>query len=231
MSNNGSESIIEELKNFIVDETYPCVAARAAIARDHIPCFIADHMGCPKDDSAILEFINGFTKDYRNAQSTFHSAAIIFRQPTQLTAEIFETLLWQRLQSLSQIDATKFLYDKRVSSNPSSPDFSFSLGEEAFFVIGLHPASERRSRKFKHPTLVFNPHAQFEQMRREDRYEKMKQIVRKRDILYSGSINPMLADFGTASEVYQYSGHRHNEEWNCPLRINHANNKDNPTEE
>ena len=51
------------------------------------------------------------------------------------------------------------------------------------------------------------------------RYEKMKTIVRKRDIVYSGSVNPMLTDFGEASEVYQYSGRKYDSDWKCPLNF------------
>ncbi len=105
--------------------------------------------------------------------------------------------------------------------NPSAPEFSFSLKEEAFFIIGLHPASSRPARQFKYPALVFNPHLQFEQLREANKYQSIKYAVRKRDIAYSGSINPMLTDFGEASEVYQYSGRKYDEQWQCPLKIKH----------
>ena len=85
------------------------------------------------------------------------------------------------------------------------------------------------SRQFKYPTLVFNPHAQFEQLRKTAKYDKMKLAVRKRDMAYSGSINPMLEDFGKVSEVYQYSGRKYDETWQCPLKINHATIKHNTT--
>jgi FPC/CPF motif-containing protein YcgG len=77
--------------------------------------------------------------------------------------------------------------------------------------------------------MVFNPHAQFEELRKTNRYEKMKNIVRQRDILYSGSVNPMLADFGEASEVYQYSGRQYDGQWSCPLKVTHAESKNNST--
>jgi FPC/CPF motif-containing protein YcgG len=112
-----------------------------------------------------------------------------------------------------------------------SSDFSFSLGEEAFFIVGLHPGSSRPARRFRHPTLIFNPHAQFDELRSLNRYEKMKNIVRKRDILFSGSINPMLSDYGNASEALQYSGRHYGSEWTCPLKTMHATTKDNSTPE
>jgi FPC/CPF motif-containing protein YcgG len=45
----------------------------------------------------------------------------------------------------------------------------------------------------------------------------MKKVVRRRDELYSGSVNPMLKDFGEAPEVFQYSGKQYDSTWKCPL--------------
>jgi hypothetical protein len=214
-----------------MNETYPCVAARSAMARKHIPFYVAHHIGCGKDDTHILQFLYRFIADFRAVKTNFHSAAVIFKGPETITEETFDAYLWQRLQSLSQLDAVNFSYDRRVNPEPSSPDFSFSLGEEAFFIIGLHPANTRPSRAFKYPAIVFNPHVQFEEMRQSDRYQKMKTIVRKRDILYSGSVNPMLADFGEKSEVYQYSGREYDPEWTCPLGTAHGETKNNSAQE
>jgi FPC/CPF motif-containing protein YcgG len=229
MTNNESH-IIKEFNNFIGDECYPCVAARAAEARNQVSCFVANHMACPHDDNAILAFLYRFIEQYRNAGTILHSAAIIFRQPETLTEDLFENMLWQRMQNFARLDAQKFSYDPRVNSDPGAADYSFSLGEEAFFVIGLHPASERSARKFRYPAIVFNPHAQFEEMRKQNQYEKMKRIVRKRDILYSGSVNPMLSDFGESSEVFQYSGRRYDEDWKCPLTKVHAETGNNSSQ-
>jgi hypothetical protein len=45
----------------------------------------------------------------------------------------------------------------------------------------------------------------------------MKAVVRKKDMVLAGSINPMLTNFGEASEVYQYSGKQYDKNWQCPL--------------
>jgi hypothetical protein len=50
----------------------------------------------------------------------------------------------------------------------------------------------------------------------------MKTAVRKRDEIFSGSVNPMLSDFGEASEVLQYSGKVYDETWTCPFISNHS---------
>lgn len=221
--------IIDQYLSYLDNKAFPCIAAKAALAKKHINCMVVDHMACPKDDYAILKFLYHFIDEYRKADDFYYSAAIIFREPVTLTEPLFDQLLWQRLQSLANMDAQQYVYDKRVSNDPASERFSFSLKEEALFIIGLHPGSSREARRFAYPTLAFNPHAQFEKLRAGDRYEKMKEAVRKRDTLYSGSVNPMLADFGEASEVYQYSGRYYDNDWQCPLKINHATNQHHPT--
>jgi FPC/CPF motif-containing protein YcgG len=222
MLDDNKEKIIDDYLDYVKAKDFPCVAAKAALSKDQIRCTVVTHMACPKDDLAILHFIYEFVDGYRRSGEMYHSAAIIFQQPTSLTEEIFDDLLWQRLQSLSSMDAANFGYDTRVDVDPSSPNFSYSLKEEAFFVIGLHPGSSRSTRQFKYPALVFNPHRQFEQLKETTKYQSLKHVVRKRDIAFSGSVNPMLEDFGNASEVYQYSGRRYDKQWQCPLKINHV---------
>ncbi|MEO6649189.1 MAG: guanitoxin biosynthesis heme-dependent pre-guanitoxin N-hydroxylase GntA [Chitinophagaceae bacterium] len=216
-----NHTIIEEYTDFLHAREFPCVAARAAIDKQQVKCLVVDHMACPKDDIEILHFLYDFIDNYRSSSEFFHSASVIFKEPTSINEDLFDVLLWQRLQALSNLDALKYGYDRRVAADPSSPQFSFSLKEEAFFIIGLHPASSRQGRRFNYPTLAFNPHAQFEQLRETNRYTKMKNIVRKRDIAFSGSINPMLEDYGESSEVYQYSGRVYDNKWQCPLKNNY----------
>jgi FPC/CPF motif-containing protein YcgG len=214
-----SDNIVNQYLNFLANVDFPCVAARAAQSKNRIQSIVAGDMGCPTHDSQILQFIYNFVDHYRMANEPYHTAAVIFKQPTVLTEQKFDSLLWQRLSSLSSLDRAKgYKHDARVDSDPASPKFSFSLKEEAFFVIGLHSASERKSRQFKYPTLIFNPHAEFEKLRTLKRYDKMKKIVRKRDVAFSGSVNPSLHDFGERSEVYQYSGVQHSADWVCPLK-------------
>ena len=110
----------------------------------------------------------------------------------------------------------------RVVADPASPEFSFSLKEEAFFVVGLHPGSSRAARQFQHPTLVFNAHAQFEQIRENGRFDHLRDTMRTRDAAYSGSVNPMLQNFGQASEAYQYTGKAYDDAWKCSFLSPHA---------
>jgi FPC/CPF motif-containing protein YcgG len=227
MKNN--DYVVEAYKSFLGNKAFPCVAARAALVKDHVQCLVVEHMDCPKDDNRILEFLYQFVDKYRQSDAAFHSAAVIFKGPELRSEDAFDALLWHRLQALYDIDALHYPYDNRVDSSPSSPEFSFSLKSEAFFVIGLHPSSSRPARQFMYPTLVFNPHAEFEKLRSTGSYEKMQHIVRRKDVAYSGSVNPMLKNFGSASDAYQYSGKHYNDDWQCPLKTDNARPQHHPT--
>lgn len=216
------EEYINDFYAYLNNKEFSCIAAKAALAKQQVHCMVAGHMACPKDDISILKFLYEFVDVYRNSGELYHTAAVIFTAPEMFTEQMFDSLLWNRLQALSDADAMHYAYDNRVDANPASPNFSFSLKQEAFFIIGLHPNSSRQTRRFKHAAIVFNPHAQFEQLRQTAKYENMKGAIRKRDIATSGSVNPMLQDYGDASEVYQYSGRRYNDQWQCPLNIKHA---------
>lgn len=214
---NPDEFIVNEYSEFLNKKEFPCVAAKAAVSRNHIQCIVASHMACPAHDQTILQFLYNFVDSYRASEGSYHSAAVIFKEPSAINETLFDTFLWQRLNSLSSMDKQTYNHDPRVDSDPNSSRYSFSLKEEAFFILGLHPGSSRRSRRFKYPAMIFNPHTEFEKLRNSNRYAKMKEVVRKRDIEYSGSVNPMLADFGEVSEVYQYSGMHYSGDWTCPL--------------
>lgn len=212
-----TQEIISSFKEKLSDRAFPCVAARSALGKGNIEIFIAGHLACPEDDTAILRFIYEFTKKFRQAEKGFSSAVVIFARTPVLDEKTFESFLFQRLTALRKTDALSYKYDERVDEDPLSANFSLSLMEEAFFIIGLHPGSSRPARQFEHAAIVFNPHVQFDKMRAENKYEKMKSIVRQRDMAYAGSVNPALADFGSRSEVFQYSGRQPDEDDRCPF--------------
>lgn len=227
----ADQAIIDEFLAHVKEKKFPCIAAHDAVTKNTLRYYVAEHMACPKDDRDILQFIYDFIDEFRKEEKGYHSVAIIFRDPVEISEDTFEQLLWQRLQALSDLDAEKYKYDARVDQSVSSPHFSFSLKEEAFYVIGLHRDNQREARRFKYPTLIFNPHAQFERLRESGQYGKMQSIVRQRDKVFSGSVNPMLADFGESSEVFQYSGRMYPKDWKCPLNPKHESTQYHSSEE
>jgi FPC/CPF motif-containing protein YcgG len=225
MNDNISNTIIKEYANFISNRDFPCIAAKAALSDNQIKAMVAGHLACPNDDTGILQFLHEFVDAYRASKKNYHSAVIIFKEPEKCSEEMFDAMLWKRLQAISDLDAKEHCWDSRVQKDVASPDFSYSIRGEAFYIIGLHFNSSRKSRQFRYPALVFNPHEQFEKLRASDKFILMKETVRKRDIKLSGDINPMLADFGESSEVFQYSGRQYDNNWKCPFISKHETSK------
>jgi FPC/CPF motif-containing protein YcgG len=64
--------------------------------------------------------------------------------------------------------------------------------------------------------MVFNLHDQFETLRSDGRYDKLRASILERDEAIAGSINPMLAQHGIVSAARQYSGRAVEPGWRCP---------------
>ena len=147
----------------------------------------------------------------------FTSLAFVFEGPRSLSEQEFEAALWQRLQSMTDKDVWRGgTPDERVSDNPEDPHFSLSFGGEAFFVVGLHPHASRPARRFDSPVIVLNLHDQFEELRKDGRYEGLRSAILERDEKLAGSANPMLARHGEQSAARQFSGRLVGDDWRCP---------------
>ena len=205
-------------RGFIRAADFPCVGAKSALARDKMRILVARDLASAWDDLRIIPELTQLAADYRQTPELFQTLVVIFEQPEAIAEDVFEQYLWERVQSLSDKDA--LLYnspaDQRVSDDPEDPHFSLSFGGEAFFVVGLHPGASRPARRFERPALVFNLHDQFEQLRAQNRYEKLRGAILDRDLALAGSINPMLARHGDTSEAAQYSGRAVGPDWQCP---------------
>jgi len=208
----------EELRTRIAEAGFPCVGAKSALARGTLKTLVCHSLASGWDDVRIHRELMDWAAEYRADPSGLRSLAVVFSEPLYCDEDDFEAMMWERIQSLA--DKDHWLgqpYDHRVSADPRDPHFSLSFGGEAFFVVGLHPRASRVARRFPRPTLVFNLHAQFEALREEGKYEKMRATILTRDEEVSGSVNPMLARHGEASEARQYSGRQVDDGWKCPF--------------
>lgn len=200
------------------ERDFPCVGAKAALAKGTLEVFGCTRIDSAWDDVRIHDALLRFAQAYRRDKTMYRSFAVVFDGPDDLSEAAFERALWQRVQSLSDKDVWRGQeYDARVSPDPENPHFSLSFGGEAFFVVGLHPNSSRPARRFERPAMVFNLHDQFERLRAEGKYESMREKILVRDEALAGSRNPMLAPHGTSSEARQYSGREVDAGWRCPF--------------
>jgi FPC/CPF motif-containing protein YcgG len=177
-------------------------------------------LASPGSTEQLATDLYSFIQERPDIEGDFTSYIACFREPKILTPKQFEALLWQQLLALHEIDSPRYTWDEAVSSDPSDPNFSFSFGGHAFFIVGLSPSSERWARRFPWPMLVFNDHSQFERLRREHRFDRLKTAIRKRDEDLHGTPNEMLEDYGSAhSEARQYAGRQVGPRWRCPVEF------------
>lgn len=211
--------LVSALQDHIADRAFPCVGAKSATNSGMLEVITAWSIQSAWDDVAIHKGLLDWSRRYETEESGFRSLAVVFSEPGNLDEVGFEAAMWQRIQSLA--DKDNWLgqrYDCSVSGDPDDPHFSLSFGEKAYFVVGMHPHASRAARRMAYPTMIFNLHDQFVQLREQQKYEKLRSAILTRDEQLDGSINPMLARHGEVSEARQYSGRAVNDDWRCPFR-------------
>ena len=213
------ETLEREFLAFIDHADFPCVGAKSAAARNNLTLVHARDLRSGWNDLTIHEQLMDWANTHAEDDGALHSFAVIFEGPHFLDEDEFERLMWERIQSFSDKDAwLGQRYAATVSRNPEDPHFALSFGGRAFFAVGLHPRASRPARRFAHPVIVFNPHDQFERLREQNRYDRMRNAIMARDEKLAGSTNPMLANHGEASAAPQYSGRQVGKDWKCPFR-------------
>ena len=212
--------IEQAFADFVKTDEFPCVGAKAALARGTIDYFIGNRIDQAADDLPLYHALDKFGRSLDLDAPFVQSMVAAFEGPEDLSEADFEAALWNRLQGLHNIDAaTGHDWTKAADADASSPHFSMSIAGQAYFIVGLHPNSSREARRFRFPVMVFKSHEQFEKLREDGRFAKMQSTIRKRDIQLEGDINPMLTNYGEASEARQYSGRKLPDDWQCPLKV------------
>ncbi len=201
---------------------FPCIGAKAALARGTLETLICNDITSAWNDLLIHEHLLGFSQEYRRDPSLVRSLAVIFAKPSKLSEMQFEKHMWFRLQSLAdKYEWRAQGYARTVGVDTTDAHFGLSFGGEAYFVAGMHPDASRPARRFERPAMVFNLHDQFEQLRLDNRYDRLRETVTDRDASFAGDTNPMLSQNSAASEAAQYSGRTVDKDQQCPFEDKH----------
>ena len=112
------------LHDHIADRAFPCVGAKAAMARGTLNVLACTSIDSAWDDLRIHDGLVKFAAAYRENPALFRSFAVVFDGPGDLDEPAFERALWQRIQSLSDKDVWRGQpYDTRVSHDPADSHF------------------------------------------------------------------------------------------------------------
>ena len=221
-----AERVHGEFRSFIMDNEFPCVGAKAAVNGNCYRFGFYPEMNSPPATAGLAHDLWAYVREQASFQSNYSTFVASFAAPLVADELAWEKMLWAQLQSLHELDGAHHQWNRKVSGDPNEAGFAFSFAETAFFVVGLHPASSRLARRFGWATLVFNLHEQFERLREQNQFERMRQTIRMRDLKMQGSLNPNLSDFGKKSDARQYSGRAVEADWKCPFHQMIKNKKD-----
>ncbi|MBA2353697.1 MAG: YqcI/YcgG family protein [Acidobacteria bacterium] len=206
-------------RSLTLNEHFSCVGAKAAIRQGGYRFGLFEALGSPASCAGLAKDLFSFIQDRETLHTDFQTFVASFAGPLPADELAFERLLWATLQHLHELDAAQYDWTEGVAADTADPHFSFSFAQTAFFVVGLHAASSRVTRRFAWPTLIFNPHDQFDRLRSSGRYPRMQQVIREAERTLQGSVNPMLTEFGERSEASQYSGRQVGSDWQCPFHV------------
>ena len=204
----------ELLSERILGPEYPCLGARSVFKRERATVVLHDDLEAPETARALIEQLREYASTV-DPEEGFVSFVAGFRGPEVRDEKHFEEMLWALLQRLHDVDEQPWAPE--VSADPNDPHFAFSVAGTPFFIVGLHPKASREARRMPLPGLVFNLHEQFESLREEGGFERMRDTIRRRDEELQGSINPMVSDHGETSEARQYSGRKLEKAWEAPF--------------
>jgi FPC/CPF motif-containing protein YcgG len=209
-----TDEVAGALEAMVLHPDYPCLGARSVFNRERATVLVLERMATTETTAKLHEALRDFGRD-TDQGAGFASLVAVFRDSAIEDEAHFESLLWQQLELLHEADRQP--WNPRVSDDPANPHFAFSVAGTAYFVVGLHPEASRIARRTPLPTLVFNLHQQFEDLRSSDRFERMRDTIRRRDTALQGYVNPMVADHGRSSEARQYSGRAVPTDWQAPV--------------
>jgi len=217
------------LRAHILGPYFPCVGARAAFSQRTYRVGYYRDLAHPASVVAHLNDLRRFVKEYEtfseHPDEGFCSFVTLFKHPQSTTEDQFEELLFRHLQMLHDADSGS-AWDPHYSADPNDPNFAFSIGGCAFFIVGFHAGSSRLSRLLPRPALVFNPESQIRRLKEHHQLEHFANAVRKRDTRYQGGPNPSLPSdvTSTGGETGVYSGKKHVpgdplDPFQCPLKM------------
>jgi FPC/CPF motif-containing protein YcgG len=216
------------LRALVLNDHFVCVGGKSAFRHGTYGFGLYSELGSDAAAAGLARDLFTFVEELPSFGDSLATYVASFAGPASPDELTFEQRLWTMLQALHDLDARFHDWDSAVSDDPDDPRFSFSFAGAAFFVVGLHAASSRVARRFAWPTLIFNPHQQFERLREVGDYARFQRVIRRGETRLQGDANPMLANFGSRSEAAQYSGRRVSAAWKCPF---HTHADDDPAQD
>jgi len=189
-----AEFVGRQFRALVMDPAFPCLGARSALQREAYSFHLYADMRERESLRWLARELEEFGRERPSMPSRFATFVASFERPTTSSdATAWDSLVWHTLQALHELDTAP--WDPTVSSDRTSDYFCYSFAGEAYFIVGLHPGAARHARRFAYPTLVFNAHDQFEELRHTGEFARFQGTIQRRDVRLQGSVNPRTNTF------------------------------------
>ncbi len=191
-----ASAAVGAFRGFVLNPAFSCVGAKSAVMHESYRIGVYDQLGGAGETAGLCRDLFTFAREVAAAgrrRRVPHLRRDLPRADRRRRAGV-RTAPLGAAPALNRHDAPTTPGTRRSATTPRDPHFGFSFAETALFIVGLHPHSSREARRFPWPTLVFNPHAQFQHLREEGRWDRLQQVIRDREEQLQGSLNPNLAD-------------------------------------
>src|SRR5690606_26688549 len=180
-TNHLAFRIKEAFKNKIDTDEYPCVGAKSAMNTDQFRFGIYQDMGSPSTTSSLANDLQKYLQETIDADSQYMSMIAVFSDRVDTELE-FEKRLWAQLQALHDGESGDQVWDPAVSDDPESSNFSLSFHCPVFLVVDVYPPASRKARWLDEFALAFNSHLPCDPLRAKGVYERLKAVLREREI-------------------------------------------------
>lgn len=177
----------------------------------YIPLEIVGEMTDRENAAALCEriytFIDQFEIRNLSSEGKVQFASCVAAFPTQEIHSLEDAgeKLFTLLKNMHEYDTKKgYTWAKDVSRNPKHPQFSFSLGGEAFFIPFFHKHTYAPARESSIPLLVFNSHRLFQVLREKGKFAAGRELIRENQLRRFGWVPELLSDYGDGLEFPQY---------------------------
>lgn len=181
-------AIHEAFREKIGGKTFPCIAGKTALNQgSYVIGIYPEPLGSPNNSAALVADLRAFMlfQDRQWGQkNVFNTFIAIFptlsgELGTEKTYDTFQNNLTKRSEIQRQLVGIQ-------NADRQSTDGMSTL-KRKFLIPALHPLSDRLSREFQYPTLVFNSKDQFQMLEESNVLPGLQVFIRKQDKKISGS--------------------------------------------
>lgn len=199
-----------QFRGAILSSAFPCLGGASAVRREQYWFAMYGALGSSEAGTRCATDLADFVGAFPASKTPVAVFVTVFAGALISSEQAFEKALWEHLRVIYEHDPVP---DLAPFGPDGEADPGFYFAGRDFFIVGLHPAASRWSRRFAWPVLVFNALSHSLALADAGKTTRMRERILERDHLLQGSDNPALA----SPQLAQFSGAAPSPHWQCPV--------------